>query len=161
MSSSILGILTTALVSFALGFVAGQFVDFRKIGPHEVKPEVHRPRPDGRGFRIALIALFIASCTFLVDFTLEQRRCNDRLIDTIQARSQLNGYTEEARRDNDQAMVTLVDAIAFYISSGQPSGANAERYQALLEEFSEEVEVNNRAQREASRQLTDLPYERC
>ena len=103
MSSSILGILTTALVSFALGFVAGQFVDFRKIGPHEVKPEMHRPRPDGRGFRIALIALFIASCTFLVDFTLEQRRCNDRLIDTIQARSQLNGYTEEARRDDGHA----------------------------------------------------------
>lgn len=159
MSSSILGILTTALVSFALGFVAGQFVDFRKIGPHEVKPEMHRPRPDGRGFRIALIALFIASCTFLVDFTLEQRRCNDQLIDTIQARSQLNRYTEEARRENDQAMVTLMDGIAFYIAS--PSGANAERYQALLEEFGEEVEANNRAQREASLQLTDLPYERC
>lgn len=157
MSSSILNILATAIMSFVVGFLAGQFVDFKKVGPKEVKPEVNL-RPLGeRGFRMVMVAFLVAGCIFMLDFTNRQSRCNDRLIDTIQARTALNSPVDEARRANDRATIELAESIALYLETNQdPQG-----FGSLYQEYAETIEENNAQQRQLASQRADIPYERC
>lgn len=161
LTNSIPEALATGLLSFVAGVIVGQFVRFRREpgeGRHLLVPELDTRPFRGKWFRLAIVALFLASTGLLVQFTVTQRACNDEFQRTIAERAAATADSESARKENDQAVATLVRG---FLSVPADAPDRRERVIALLGDFDRTVTDNAARQRDNELTRAANPYPRC
>ena len=161
MTGELFTVLFTALLSFLIGFGAGQFLAFRRVHSQKgdtLQMEIDK-HPFGRGklWPLALIVLFLTATWYVVDFSQDQRTCNREFRAAIAERAAANADTERARQENDDALVALVRGL-LEIPAGSPEARDTSR---LLEEFTRtSAETQQRAAENAARRAAN-PYPKC
>ena len=75
-------ILLVAAISFGVGFIAGQLVEFQRV-EKKVIPGMNWHVLSDRWLKIAILVLFVLGTSFLINFTVEQRSCNAEFRRTI------------------------------------------------------------------------------
>lgn len=164
--NSLVELVIAALAGFLAGLFVGQCISFRRVhvGTHnKLRPELER-HPlggalTGRVFRIVLVVLFLISTAMIVQFTVTQRNCNDRLWDTIATRAGISEDTETARKENDEAVHTL---FAKWIELSQvPPEKRGDSALTALRTFETTYAANVAEQQENARKRAATPYPRC
>lgn len=138
-------ILLTAFVSFGVGFIVGQLVEFQRDGK-KVVPHVlnwHGAAGD-RWLKLTLVILFVLGTSFLVNFTVDQRRCNSEFQRTISQRA-------DSAVASDKALYDIVNGLLL-INPNDPN--RREQTRDLLEAYQETYQQKLDA-RNAN------PYPRC
>lgn len=146
MTNSLPEVLVIAVISFIAGVVCGQFIRFRRVtyrGRPVLKPQLD-PRPiSGRVFRFVIVVLFLAATGLLVQFTAEQRHCNQEFRRTITERA-------DSAATSDKALNDLVSGL-LAVAQGSP---DRERVQGLLRGY-------QRTYQEKIDARVANPYPRC
>lgn len=146
MTNSLPEVLVIAVVSFVAGLVVGQFVRFRRVtyrGRQVLKPQLD-PRPiSGRVFRLVVVVLFLSAVGLLVQFTAEQRHCNQEFRRTITERA-------DSAATSDRALNDLVTGL-LNVAQGSP---DRERVQGLLRGYQQTYQEKLDAR-------VANPYPRC
>lgn len=136
-------ILLTALVSFGVGFILGQLVDFQRVGKKKIVPEVNWDH-HGLLLKLVLVVLFVVSTSFLVNFTIQQRECNTEFQRTISERA-------DSAVASDKALYDIVNGLLL-INPADPTRREQTRH--LLEEY-------QRTYQEKLDARNANPYPRC
>lgn len=156
MNSSLAESLVIAIVSFILGVIVGQFVEFKRIrdgrGHAKLEPHVAKGWFRSNWIMVCLIVLFVISTLQLAYYTYHQRECNTEFKRVLTERAAISADDNNIRKDNDDAVADLVTGFL----SLPPNSRDAAR--ALLQEYSRRVTANDAKQRANEQQRAKNPY---
>lgn len=161
MTNSLPEAFAIALISFVAGVVVGQFVRFRREpadGKSVLVPEIDRRPFRGKWFRLMVVALFLASTGLLVQFTVQQRECNDEFRRTIAERADISVDDNRARKAADRAVAELARG---FLSIPEDAPDRQARARVLLERFDTTVTVQEQRQNDNEALRAANPYPRC
>lgn len=166
MNSSLAESLVIAIVSFILGVIVGQFVEFKRIrdgrGHAKLEPHVAKGWFRSNWIMVCLIVLFVISTLQLAYYTYHQRECNAEFKRVLIERAAISAEDNEIRNDNDRATQDLV--LGFLTMQAAPGTPEARaKARDLLETYTRRVNANNdkQAANEALRKQNPYPSPRC
>lgn len=112
-----------------------------------------------RWLMVVMVVVLIAGFVQQQAITYTQRECNDRLWSTIAARGAIADDTEQARKDNDQAVYDLFTAWLALAPNG--TGSNRDQAIAALRKFEQTYSENLAQQQENIRKRAATPIPKC
>lgn len=166
MNSSLAESLVIAIVSFILGVIVGQFVEFKRIrdgrGHAKLEPHVAKGWFRSNWIMVCLIVLFVISTLQLAYYTYHQRECNTEFKRVLIERARIATEDNQIRESNDRA---VQDLVLGFLTLNAPPGSDAARAKSrdLLQTYARTVNANNdkQAALESARQANPYPSPRC